>query len=65
MAHTEMTPNGLATYHAPDFRTYAPEGTMRGGERIIYQLCESFEGGKWEGFVSIKMPKALRKAMGQ
>jgi len=37
-----------------DFRTHKPRvGTVRGGYAWI-QTCESFEGGRWEGFVSIR-----------
>jgi hypothetical protein len=52
---TEQTPNGLATYHSPDFRTYQAKTYKRDGKLIDLQLCEELdpESGRWEPFVSI------------
>lgn len=51
---TEQTPNGLATYHSPDFRTYAPETvTEPDGTAVVLQLCEELVEGRWEGFIAI------------
>jgi hypothetical protein len=53
---TEQTPNGFATYHSADFRTYQAK-TYRNsdGKLIDLQLCEELdpESGRWEAFVSI------------
>jgi hypothetical protein len=65
MPRTEHTPNGLATYLSADFRTYAPQVTVRQGQRLVTQLCEEWIGGRWEGFITVKPPKALRQAMGK
>jgi hypothetical protein len=63
MRRTEITPNGLATYHEPTFRTYAPETrTNAQGETITIQLCEEWLGGRWEGFVSVLTPQSLRRS---
>ncbi len=53
MKRTEQTANGLATYHSPDFRTYAPETVVEDGKVIVLQLCEEWVEGRWEGFISI------------
>lgn len=51
---TEQTPNGLATYHEPTFRTYEPEWCRESnGVTVIMQLCEELVEGRWEAFYSI------------
>ena len=51
---TEMTENGLATYSSPDFRTYEPVPYIDAdGNRQVYQLCETYEDGRWEAFTSL------------
>jgi hypothetical protein len=51
---TEQTPNGLATYIEPTFRTYEPEWlTESNGVTVIMQLCEELVEGRWEAFYSI------------
>jgi hypothetical protein len=49
---TEQTIDGLATYHEPTFRTYAPKWvtTDNPGEEVLIQLCETYECGRWESF---------------
>jgi hypothetical protein len=40
------------------------------GVEVLYQVCESLEGGRWEGFVSLKaarkagVPISIREAYG-
>lgn len=66
---TEQTPNGLATYVSPDFRIYEPETVKgQGGIRVTMRLCETFEGGRWEGFYSYVDRESVRRtrsAMGK
>lgn len=59
-ARTEQTPNGLATYSSPDFRTYAPEAVVEHGKVVVLQLCEELVEGRWEGFISILRERPAR-----
>lgn len=66
---TEKTPNGIATYVSQDFRVYPPE-TMKGcgGVMVTMRLCETLEGGRWEGFYSYvdrENVQRTRAAMGK
>ena len=55
MMKQEMTANGLAIYSSWDFRTYEPQIVQNNrGEFEQITLCESYEGGRWEGFISVK-----------
>ena len=51
---TEMTPNGLATYSEPTFRTYEPESVQdEQGRTVLMQLCEEWVASRWEPFFSV------------
>lgn len=56
---TEQTPNGLATYHGSDFRTYAPQTVEdERGVTVVMQLCETLDGDRWEPFCAIRRQDA-------
>ena len=51
---TEQTPNGLATYSNPTFRTYEPEWvTGHDGRQVLMRVSEELVEGRWEPFISI------------
>jgi hypothetical protein len=67
-----MTNDTTPTYHEPTFRTYPAEWRRhRGGVELLTQVCETYEGGKWEGFVAIKGARyqgqrlSIREAFGR
>lgn len=56
--YTKQTADGLATYWEPTFRTYPR--TWGSGPNDTWgwiQVCASLEGGKWESFVTFRVPK--------
>jgi hypothetical protein len=64
---TETTAYGLATYHEPTFRTYAPEWVkaQSRSEEVLMQLCETYECGRWESFYSIHGRRPLTTKEGE
>jgi hypothetical protein len=52
---TEQTAIGLATYHEPTYRTYAPEWVAAGPEQeVLLQLGEELVAGRWEPFCATR-----------
>lgn len=44
----------------PDFRRTAFTPTTHDGKPYLIAVCQTFEGGKWEGFVAMKPVRADR-----
>jgi|GEM_PF-4649794 len=64
MTQQVITPNGLATYHSSDFRTFEPEIVKnRNGNFVQIMVCEELVEGRWEAYISTSNVEQFAKAV--